>query len=47
MLHYNIPKYKNSLDFLTFFAKKRGFLQKGSLPNTEQAATLFLKDWTG
>ncbi|KAG7319207.1 hypothetical protein KOW79_017681 [Hemibagrus wyckioides] len=47
MLHYNIPKYKNSLDFLTYFAKKRGFLQKGSLPNTEQAATLFLKDWTG
>ncbi|XP_027032171.2 guanine nucleotide-binding protein-like 3 [Tachysurus fulvidraco] len=47
MLHYNLPKYKNSLDFLTLFAKKRGLLQKGLLPNTEQAATLFLKDWTG
>ncbi|XP_066526302.1 guanine nucleotide-binding protein-like 3 isoform X2 [Hoplias malabaricus] len=47
MLQYNVPNYRNSLEFLTCFAKKRGFLQKGALPNTEQAATTFLNDWTG
>ncbi|KAF4093607.1 hypothetical protein AMELA_G00004050 [Ameiurus melas] len=47
MLHYNVPDYRNSLEFLNFFAQKRGLLQKGALPNTEQAATVFLNDWTG
>lgn len=47
MLQYNIPDYKNSLEFLSLFAKKRGYLQKGGVPNTEQAATAFLDDWTG
>nr|XP_024656171.1 guanine nucleotide-binding protein-like 3 [Maylandia zebra] len=47
MLQYNIPDFRNSLEFLTLFAKKRGYLQKGGVPNTEQAATTFLADWTG
>ncbi|XP_047203020.1 guanine nucleotide-binding protein-like 3 [Girardinichthys multiradiatus] len=47
MLQYNIPDFKNSLEFLTLFAKKRGYLQKGGVPNTEQAANTFLTDWTG
>ncbi|XP_043107640.1 guanine nucleotide-binding protein-like 3 [Puntigrus tetrazona] len=47
MLQYNVPDYKNSLEFLTTFAKKRSFLQKGGIPNTEQAAMTFLGDWTG
>uniref|UniRef100_A0A3B4FAF4 Guanine nucleotide-binding protein-like 3 n=1 Tax=Pundamilia nyererei TaxID=303518 RepID=A0A3B4FAF4_9CICH len=47
MLQYNIPDFRNSLEFLTLFAKKRGYLQKGGVPNTEQAATMFLADWTG
>lgn len=47
MLQYNVPDFRNSLEFLTLFAKKRGFLQKGGVPNTEQAATTFLADWTG
>ncbi|XP_041835758.1 guanine nucleotide-binding protein-like 3 [Melanotaenia boesemani] len=47
MLQYNIPDYRNSLEFLTLLAKKRGYLQKGGAPNTEQAATTFLGDWTG
>lgn len=47
MLQYNVPDYRNSLEFLTCFAKKRGFLQKGGVPNTELAATTFLNDWTG
>lgn len=47
MLQYNIPNFKNPLEFLTLFAKKRGYLQKGGVPNTEQAAVTFLSDWTG
>ncbi|XP_037303729.1 guanine nucleotide-binding protein-like 3 [Pungitius pungitius] len=47
MLQYNVPDFRNSLEFLTCFAKKRGYLQKGGVPNTVQAATAFLADWTG
>uniref|UniRef100_A0A674CGA0 Guanine nucleotide-binding protein-like 3 n=1 Tax=Salmo trutta TaxID=8032 RepID=A0A674CGA0_SALTR len=47
MLQYNVPDFRNSLEFLSFFAKKRGFLQKGGVPNTELAASTFLNDWTG
>lgn len=47
MLQYNIPDFRNSLEFLTLLAKKRGYLQKGGIPNTEQAANTFLTDWTG
>lgn len=47
MLQYNVPDYRNSLEFLTMLAKKRGYLQKGGVPNTEQAATAFLDEWTG
>ncbi|KAM9408665.1 guanine nucleotide-binding protein-like 3 [Pholidichthys leucotaenia] len=47
MLQYNVPDFKNSLEFLTLFAKKRSYLQKGGVPNTVQAAEAFLADWTG
>ncbi|XP_043978298.1 guanine nucleotide-binding protein-like 3 [Gambusia affinis] len=47
MLQYTVPDFRNSLEFLTLLAKKRGFLQKGGVPNTEQAAITFLTDWTG
>ncbi|KAF7659761.1 hypothetical protein LDENG_00293220 [Lucifuga dentata] len=47
MLQYNVPDFRNSLEFLTLFAKKRGYLLKGGVPNVEQAATTFLTDWTG
>uniref|UniRef100_A0ABM5FKD3 Guanine nucleotide-binding protein-like 3 n=1 Tax=Pogona vitticeps TaxID=103695 RepID=A0ABM5FKD3_9SAUR len=47
MLHYNIPDYRTSLEFLTLLAQKRGMLKKGGLPDTEGAAKLFLYDWTG
>uniref|UniRef100_A0A3P9MB47 Guanine nucleotide-binding protein-like 3 n=1 Tax=Oryzias latipes TaxID=8090 RepID=A0A3P9MB47_ORYLA len=47
MLQYNVPDYRNSLEFLTMLAKKRGYLQKGGVPDTQQAATTFLSDWTG
>ncbi|KAM6979737.1 guanine nucleotide-binding protein-like 3 [Aplochiton taeniatus] len=47
ILQYNVSDFRNSLEFLTLFAKKRGFFQKGGVPNTEQAAVTFLNDWTG
>ncbi|XP_071059207.1 guanine nucleotide-binding protein-like 3 [Pseudochaenichthys georgianus] len=47
MLQYNVPDFRNSLEFLTLLAKKRGYLQKGGIPNAEQASTAFLGDWTG
>ncbi|XP_030585641.1 guanine nucleotide-binding protein-like 3 [Archocentrus centrarchus] len=47
MLQYNVPDFRNSLEFLTLLAKKRGYLQKGDVPNTVQAAATFLGDWTG
>lgn len=47
MLHYNVPDYRNSLEFLTLLAQKRGMLKKGGLADTESAAKLFLYDWTG
>uniref|UniRef100_A0AAY4DZI1 Guanine nucleotide-binding protein-like 3 n=1 Tax=Denticeps clupeoides TaxID=299321 RepID=A0AAY4DZI1_9TELE len=47
MLQYNVPDYRNSLEFFTCLAKKRGFLQKGGVLNTDLAATTFLNDWTG
>ncbi|XP_008407513.1 guanine nucleotide-binding protein-like 3 [Poecilia reticulata] len=47
MLQYTVPDFRSSLEFLTLLAKKRGFLQKGGVPNMEQAANTFLTDWTG
>lgn len=47
MLLYNVPDYRNSLEFLSMLAKRRGYLQKGGLPNTEEAAVAFLTDCTG
>ncbi|XP_035237335.1 guanine nucleotide-binding protein-like 3 [Anguilla anguilla] len=47
MLQYTVPDFRNSLEFLTCLAKKRGLMQKGGVPNTAQAAETFLSDWTG
>ncbi|MGH0185799.1 UNVERIFIED_CONTAM: hypothetical protein FKN15_019071, partial [Acipenser sinensis] len=47
MLQYNIPNYRNSLEFLTLFAMKRGCLKKGGFPDTQKAAETLLNDWTG
>ncbi|KAJ3603303.1 hypothetical protein NHX12_031045 [Muraenolepis orangiensis] len=47
MLQYNVPDFRNSLEFLALFAKKRGYLAKGGVVNMERSATAFLDDWTG
>lgn len=47
MLQYNVADFRNSLEFLDMLAKKHGYMQKGGVPNTEQAAAAFLADCTG
>ncbi|XP_037108622.1 guanine nucleotide-binding protein-like 3 [Syngnathus acus] len=47
ILQFNIANYRNVAEFLTLLAKKRGFLQKGGVLNTAQAASAFLEDWSG
>ncbi|XP_043934813.1 guanine nucleotide-binding protein-like 3 [Protopterus annectens] len=47
MLRYNVPNFRNSLEFFTMLAEKRGALKKGGIPDAEQAAKLLLYDWTG
>ncbi|CAH2313292.1 guanine nucleotide-binding -like 3 [Pelobates cultripes] len=47
MLQYNIPDFRNPLEFLTLLSRKRGMLKKGGVPDTESAGNLFLNDWLG
>ncbi|MEE6501548.1 hypothetical protein FKM82_004239 [Ascaphus truei] len=47
MLQYNIADFRNSLEFLTLLAHKRGMLKKGGLADAECAAKLLLNDWMG
>ncbi|XP_020827181.1 guanine nucleotide-binding protein-like 3 [Phascolarctos cinereus] len=47
MLRYNIPSYRESQEFLTVLAQKRGMVRKGGLPKVEEAAKLFWSHWTG
>ncbi|XP_016041957.1 guanine nucleotide-binding protein-like 3 isoform X2 [Erinaceus europaeus] len=46
VLKYNIPEFKNPLEFFTFLAQRRGFHQKGGNPNIEAAAKLLWSEWT-
>ncbi|XP_005376967.1 PREDICTED: guanine nucleotide-binding protein-like 3 [Chinchilla lanigera] len=47
VLKYNVPDYKNSLEFFTSLAQRRGLHQKGGSPNVERAAKLLWSEWTG
>ncbi|NXG37036.1 GNL3 protein, partial [Dromaius novaehollandiae] len=47
MLFYSIPDFRNTEEFLTLLAQKRGMLKKGGVPDTENVAKLLLCDWTG
>lgn len=47
VLKYNVPDYKNSLEFFTHLAQRRGLHQKGGTPNVERAAKLLWSEWTG
>ncbi|KAM6301009.1 guanine nucleotide-binding protein-like 3 [Aegotheles albertisi] len=47
MMHYSIPDFRNTEEFLTLLAQKRGMLKKGGVPDIENTAKLLLCDWTG
>ncbi|NXV88723.1 GNL3 protein, partial [Calonectris borealis] len=47
VMHYNIPDFRNTEEFLTLLAQKRGMLKKGGVPDVENVAKLLLCDWTG
>lgn len=47
MLQYNIPDYRSPLEFFTLLAKKRGYLQKGGVPDAASAASAFLDEVNG
>ncbi|XP_050997420.1 guanine nucleotide-binding protein-like 3 [Acomys russatus] len=47
VLKYTVPGYKDSLDFFTKLAQRRGLHQKGGCPNVESAAKLLWSEWTG
>lgn len=46
-IHYSIPDFSNTEEFLTLLAQKRGMLKKGGVPDVENVAKLLLCDWTG
>uniref|UniRef100_A0A8C8YUD4 Guanine nucleotide-binding protein-like 3 n=1 Tax=Prolemur simus TaxID=1328070 RepID=A0A8C8YUD4_PROSS len=47
VLKYTVPDFKNSLEFFTMLAQRRGLHQKGGTPNVEGAAKLLWSEWTG
>ncbi|XP_064310095.1 guanine nucleotide-binding protein-like 3 isoform X1 [Phalacrocorax carbo] len=47
MMHYSIPDFRTTEEFLTLLAQKRGMLKKGGVPDVENIAKLLLCDWTG
>ncbi|NXA20749.1 GNL3 protein, partial [Ibidorhyncha struthersii] len=47
MMHYSIPDFRNTEEFLTLLAQKRGMLKKGGVPDVENIAKILLCDWTG
>lgn len=47
VLKFTVPDFKNSLEFFTLLAQRRGLHQKGGTPNVESAAKLLWSEWTG
>ncbi|XP_005106673.1 guanine nucleotide-binding protein-like 3 homolog [Aplysia californica] len=45
MLHYNVPDYKDTVEFLTLLARRMGKLKKGGVPDVTRAARVLLQDW--
>lgn len=47
VLKFTVADFKDSLEFFTFLAQRRGLHQKGGSPNVEGAAKLLWSEWTG
>jgi nuclear GTP-binding protein len=46
ILHYNIPDYKDTNEFLALLARRTGRLKKGGIPDVNKAAITVVQDWT-
>jgi len=42
---YNIPDFRDIIEFLGHIARNRGKLKKGGIPDVNAAAKLVLYDW--
>ncbi|NXY87501.1 GNL3 protein, partial [Alcedo cyanopectus] len=47
MMRYCIPDFRDTEEFLTLLAQKRGMLKKGGVPDINNIAKVLLCDWTG
>ncbi|CAG5124217.1 unnamed protein product [Candidula unifasciata] len=45
MLHYNLPDYEDTAEFLSLLAQRMGKLKKGGTLDTSRAARTMLQDW--
>ena len=45
ILHYCIPDYQNTAEFLSVLARRQGRLKKGGIPDINKAARTVLRDW--
>ena len=45
MLHYKLPTFTTTAEFLLLLARRQGKLRKGGIPDSAAAARLVLQDW--
>lgn len=45
VLHYTVPQFESSLEFLSLLAKRLGKFKKGGVPNVEEGARKLINDW--
>lgn len=45
MLHYKLPMFTTTAEFLLLLARRQGKLKKGGIPDAAAAARLVLQDW--
>ncbi|XP_048738699.2 guanine nucleotide-binding protein-like 3 homolog [Ostrea edulis] len=46
MLHFKVPDFKDTSEFLSLLARRQGKLRKGGIPDINKAARMVLQDWT-
>ncbi|CAI9715697.1 guanine nucleotide-binding protein-like 3 homolog [Octopus vulgaris] len=45
MMHYKIPKYNDTMEFLAILARKWGYFKKGGSPDINKSARVILQHW--
>lgn len=46
MLHFKVPDFKDTNEFLSLLATRQGKLKKGGVPDINKAAKTVLQEWT-